>query len=80
MGASMFVSKKFIVALKLNSMPAYKIAWSAGANPTVLSKLIHGIEKPKPQDHRIISVGKLLGLTPEDCFNGEVKEQYGYPS
>jgi DNA primase len=32
--------------------------------------------KPKPQDTRIISVGKLLGLTPEDCFNGEVEERY----
>jgi hypothetical protein len=53
------VSKKFIVALKLNPMPAYKIAWNAGINPTMLSKLIRGIEKPKHQDSRIISVGEL---------------------
>jgi hypothetical protein len=80
MGVSMSVSKKFISALKMNPIPAYKIAWSAGVNPTILSKLIHGIEKPKPQDPRIISVGRILGLPPEECFNGEAKEQYGYPS
>jgi hypothetical protein len=73
------VSKKFIVALKLNPAPAYKIAWSAGVNPTMLSKLINGIEKPKPQDSRIISVGKLLGLPPEECFSCEVGEQCGTP-
>jgi hypothetical protein len=73
----MSVSKKFIAALKLNPMPAYKIAWSAGVNPTILSKLIHGIEKPKHQDSRITSVGELLGLSPEECFSCEVGEQCG---
>ena len=51
----MVISKKLIAALKLNSTPAYKIAWSAGVNPTMLSKLINGIEKPKPNDPRVIA-------------------------
>jgi hypothetical protein len=64
----MFVSQKLIAAIKLNRLPAYKIAWSADVNPTMLSKLINGIERPKPNDHRIINVGKILGIPPKDCF------------
>ena len=64
----MVISEKFISAIKLNSTPAYKIAWSAGVNPTTLSKLINTIEKPKPMDQRIINVGKILGIPEEECF------------
>ena len=68
----MFVSKKFIVAIKLSSKPAYKIAWGAGVNPTTLSKLINGIERPKPNDQRIINVGRILGIPENECFQETV--------
>jgi hypothetical protein len=68
----MIVSQKLIAAIKLNPSPAYKIAWEAGVNPTTLSKLIHGIEKPKPNDPRIVKVGKVLGLSAIECFREEV--------
>lgn len=71
----MSVSQKFIAALKLSSLPAYKIAWSAGANPTVLSKLINGIERPKPNDPRIIKVGRVLGIPAEQCFDAVPDDQ-----
>lgn len=64
----MFVSQKLITAIKLSSEPAYKIAWRAGVNPTMLSKLINGIEKPKPNDPRLIAVGEVLGLSADECF------------
>ncbi len=64
----MVVSQKFIAALKLNPMPAYKIAWAAGVNPTMLSKLINGIEKVKPDDPRVIAVGRMLDVPPQECF------------
>jgi hypothetical protein len=64
----MFVSQKLIAAIKLNRLPAYKIAWSAGINPTMLSKLINGIERPKPNDQRIINVGQVLGIPENECF------------
>jgi hypothetical protein len=67
----MVVSQKLIAAIKLNPMPAYKIAWAAGINPTMLSKLINGIEKPKPNDRRIINVGKVLGVRENECFEHE---------
>jgi hypothetical protein len=64
----MIVSQKLIAAIRLNSMPAYKIAWSAGVNPTMLSKLINGIERPKQGDKRIINVGRVLGIPENECF------------
>ena len=70
----MFVSQKFITAIKLSPEPAYKIAWKAGVNPTMLSKLINGIERPKPNDPRIISVGEVLCLSADECFQETIGE------
>lgn len=67
----MCVSQKLIAAIKLGRMPAYKVAWAAGINPSTLSKLINGIEKPRPNDRRIIAVGQVLGIPPEECFQNE---------
>ena len=64
------VSRKFIEALKLGSLPAYRTALSAGLHPATLSKLIHGCEKIRPNDRRILAVGEVLGLKPEECFEG----------
>jgi hypothetical protein len=64
----MQVSEKFRAAVKLAPTPAYKLAWAGGVNPTTLSKLINGIEKPKANDVRVTEIGKLLGLSPDECF------------
>lgn len=74
----MRVSQKFIAILKLNPIPAYKVAWSAGVNPTMLSKLINGIEKPKPNDPRILSVGRVLGIPAEECFDTSYEDQCNF--
>ena len=63
------LNEKLIAAIKLNPKPAYKIAFEAGVNPTMLSKLINGIEKHKPNDQRIIAVGKVLGIPEDECFH-----------
>ena len=68
------VSKKLRGAIKLNHIPAYKIAHKAGIDPSTLSKLICGIVKVKPGDPRVIKVGKVLGIPVEDCFQDEVNE------
>jgi hypothetical protein len=64
----MKLSRKFLACLKLHELPAYKLAQLAGVNPNTLSKLVTGIEPLKPSDSRIISVGRLLSLSPSDCF------------
>ncbi len=62
------VSEKLRAAIKLNSIPAYKIAQKAGIDPSVLSKLICGIVKVKNGDPRVIAVGRVLGIPLSECF------------
>ena len=62
------VSQQFLIRLKLNQLPAYKIAQRAGVNPTTLSKLINGIDRVRAQDPRIIAVGEIIGLAESECF------------
>lgn len=62
------VSNKLKVAIKLADEPSYKIAHKAGINPSTLSKLVCGITKVQTGDSRVLKVGKVLGLKPEDCF------------
>jgi hypothetical protein len=64
----MKLSEKFIAALKLNDIPAYRIAQQAGVNPVTLSKLIHGVEPLKPGDERIQRVAAILGLSIAEAF------------
>ena len=64
------VSRKFIESVKLADRPAYRIAQAAGLDSATLSKILHGNGKVWLNDRRVLRVGKLLGLAPEDCFNG----------
>ena len=64
----MKISQTFIIRLKLHSEPAYRIAQMAGVNPTTLSKLINGAEPIRPADDRIVRVGRILGLEPNEVF------------
>ncbi len=64
----MKLSKKFIASVKLNSCPAYKIAQKAGVHSTWLSKIMIGAQSITPNDERIIRLGEVLGLKPEEIF------------
>lgn len=65
----MHISRDFRIALKMSDTPQYKTAIAAGLNPATLSKLLHGAAPLQPDDPRIIRVGELLGLTPDQCFD-----------
>ncbi len=67
------VSKKLLTKIKLNDIPAYRIAQIAGMDPSTLSKLICGISRIKPNDPRVIEVGKVLGVPAEECFQEEAR-------
>jgi len=62
------ISNKLKIAIKLGPEPAYIIAQKAELDPSTLSKLMCGIVKVKPFDPRVIRVGKIFGLKPEECF------------
>lgn len=63
------LSKQFLIQLKFNRLPAYRIAQNAGVNPNTLSRLINGIEPVKSKDPRIIAVGEIIGLSASECFS-----------
>ena len=64
----MKVSRTLIERIKLAPVPAYKLALGAGCHPATLSKLLHGAERLKPNDPRILAVGRELRVAPADCF------------
>ena len=70
----MLLSRRFIEAVKLHPEPAYRLALRAGFHPATLSKLIHGAERVRPRDERIIAVGREMGLSEEECFEVRAEE------
>jgi len=62
------LSSEFVRRIKLASEPAYRIANRAAIHPCTLSKLLSGQERVKPGDPRVIAVGQVVGLSPEECF------------
>jgi hypothetical protein len=67
------ISRKFKIAVKLSDIPAWKIAYKAGINPNVLSKIMSGAFRVKPGDIRVINVGQVIGLGAEECFEANEK-------
>ena len=68
------VSREFLIRLKLHSLPAYLVAQKAGISGTTLSKLINRIEPVRRGDDRVLAVGRILGLSPGDCFEKATKK------
>ncbi len=64
----MQISKKFINTVKLSPKRAYQIAKEAGIHESTLSHIINNIRDVQDSDSRVLSVGKVLGLTPKECF------------
>jgi len=62
------VSRIFKIAVKLADIPAWKIARQAGIPATDLYKLMSGATIARPGNTKVIRVGKILGLKPEECF------------
>ena len=46
----------------------WELAHKAAIHPTTLAKLKTGHERPRAGDERVIRLGAVLGLPPEDCF------------
>ena len=67
-GSAMKLSRDFVISVKLNERPAYRIAQQAGIHPNTLSKLMSGAERIKPADERVLAVAQVIGLPPELCF------------
>ena len=68
------ISQKLKAAIKLSSIPAYKIAQEAGLDPSTLSKIVCGIIALKPGDKRVVRIGQILGVCADECFKKENKK------
>jgi hypothetical protein len=64
-----------MAALKLGREPAYRVAIRAGLDPTVLSKMLHGAVRVRPDDPRVHRLADSLGLRPEDAIERDAGEQ-----
>ena len=62
------ISRELLIEIKLSEMPQYRIAQAAGIHPNLLSKLIHNAVPIRADDERVIRVGEVLGLSPEEVF------------
>ena len=48
-------------------MRQYQIANKAGLHPTVMSALRDDIRPVRPEDPRVIAIGKVVGVPAADC-------------
>lgn len=67
------LSRQFIEKLKLWPAPQYKVAIQAGVHPGLLSKWIIGAQPVKYGDERLIRIGQILGLRPDQIFENTSK-------
>jgi hypothetical protein len=67
------VSEKFKTAIKTSQYKSYEIAHQAKLHPTMVSKLVHGIELIKENDYRVLALARVLGLSPDECFIEETR-------
>lgn len=65
------ISQTLRERVKLSRLRSYEIAQKAGIHPSTLSKIVCGIERVERGDRRVLSIGKVLGLSPEDCFEAD---------
>lgn len=62
------ISREFLIRLKLNERPAWKIARAASVHPSSLSQIISGMSPLKENDPRVLRVAAELGLNKEEAF------------
>ncbi|MBI3616535.1 MAG: helix-turn-helix transcriptional regulator [Candidatus Omnitrophica bacterium] len=69
------LSPKFVEALRMKHGQMYRLAFRAGLHPTTLSKVLNGAQEVQPKDKRLVRLGHLLGLSPEELFLQEYRGQ-----
>jgi hypothetical protein len=74
------ISQKWRTAVKLSPMRNYRLAFKAGLHPSTLSKLLNGIEKIKPNDPRVLRIGRMLGVPDDECFSDQKECENGLAS
>ena len=66
------LSNKFLSFLREKG-PIYKAAWGAGLTPNQVYKITAGIDRPGPDDPRVLALCRFLGLSIEEAFQRDLE-------
>jgi hypothetical protein len=66
------VSTSLKQAVKTSDLKAFQIAHAAGLHPSTLSQIVCGIVKVQDGDKRVLKIGAVVGLKPEQCFESGI--------
>ena len=64
----MVLSDEFFERLKNVGKPYHQIAWESSITPNQLYKITSKIDRPDPNDPRVIALCKYLGISVADAF------------
>ena len=64
----MTISDKLRFAVKTSNTRQYRLARQIDTTPSQLSSWLNGIVDPRFGDPRILELGRLVGVRPDECF------------
>jgi hypothetical protein len=73
------ISQKLIDSVRSSDKKAYQIAQEAGLHFSTISQIINKIVNVKQGDQRVIAIGRVLGINPEDCFEDKKPDPWNTP-
>ena len=62
------ISRDLFQAVKCSPQKGYVIAERAKIHPAVLSRILHGAERLRPRDSRVLAVARVVGVPAERAF------------
>ncbi len=65
------LSETFLARLRSSRTPMYRLAAKAGTDPFWVSRLVSAALAVKARDERIVRLGRLVGLGPNEVFERE---------
>jgi hypothetical protein len=69
------LSEELIRAIRFSNKKNYEIAQEAGLHYSTLSRMIHGIERVRDGDPRVLKLGAVLGISTEKLFEPKADEE-----
>ena len=68
------ISRDLFVAVKASPEKGYKIAERAGIPHPTLSRILHGVERLRRRDPRVLAIAREVGVPAERAFAVESPE------
>jgi hypothetical protein len=62
------LSDRLITAVRQSNVPNYRLAREVQLHPVTLSDLLRRARGAEQGDPRIVNLGRLLNVAPDECF------------